>query len=143
MLTIFIAITYAVFNYNAVCHSNAISDMLQIIHSTSDIGSFDWVLILIWDIALFLYFTFNALGAFYCFRQTFFKKHQILSIAIILLAVLVLSLLSSFDIYSGILFAQNIMCYFVVIPQYLLPILIFIFSFKLKRRKNDKVYLEK
>lgn len=143
ILTIFIAITYAVFNYNAVCHSNAISDMLQIIHSASDIGSFDWILILIWDIALFLYFTFNALGAFYCFRQTFFKKNQILAISIILLAVFVLSLLSNFDIYSGILFAQNVMCYFVVVPQYLLPILIFIFSFKLKRSKNAEIYLEK
>ena len=143
LVAIFIAITYSVFSYNAVCHSNAISDMLQTIHSTSDIGSFDWILILIWDIALFLYFTFNSLGAFYCFRQTFFKKNQILSIGLILLAVFGLSLLSNFDIYSGILIAQNIMCYFVVVPQYLLPVLIFLFSFRLKRSKNAKVYLEK
>lgn len=144
VLIFFIAVVYSVFKYSAICHSNSISDMLQVMPSVSDIGNFDWVLILIWDIALFLYFTFNSLGAFYCFRQTFFKKNQLLSIGIILSLILFLSMLSNFDINRGILIVQNYLSYFCLFAQYLLPLIIFVFSFKLKRSKqNVKVFVEK
>lgn len=143
IVVFFMSIVYAVFDYNASTHSNAISDMLQIIPTASDIGNFDWILILIWDIALFLYFTFNALGAFYSFRQTFFKKWQNLTISAIMLLVLVVNVFTNFDIHNGVIFVQNYVWYFCLVVQYALPILIFLFSFKLKRRKHAEVYLEK
>lgn len=140
----FIAVVFAVFNYNTVCHSNAISDMLQITPSASDIGSFDWVLILIWDAALFLYFTFNSLGAFYCFRQTFFKKWQLLSISLILVSILGLNLFTNFDINTSVTIIKSYLWYFCFFAQYILPFVIFLFSFKLKRRAlNAKVCMEK
>lgn len=143
LITFFIAVVFATFKNNAVCHSNAISDMFQVLATGSDIGNFDWVLILIWDMALFLFFMFNSLGAFYCFRQTFFKKCQLLSISIILLGVFLLNVFNSFDIHNSITFMQGSASYFIIFAQYILPIFIVIFSFILKRRKNAKVYLEK
>lgn len=143
LVAVFIAITYSVYSYNMVCHSNAISDMLQIIQTSSDIGSFDWILVLVWDIALFLFFTFNSLGAFYCFRQVAFKKKQLLSISLILIAIFLICLFTNFDIHNGVIFVQNYLSYILLVPQYLLPILIFICSFKLKRRKNAQISLEK
>ena len=144
ILSFFMAVVYAVFKYSTICHSNSISDILQVMPTASDIGNFDWILILIWDIALFLYFTFNSLGAFYCFRQTFFKKNQLLSICIILTLILVLSMLSNFDINRGILIVQQYLSYFCLFAQYLLPLIIFVFSFNLKRsKKNVKIFMEK
>ncbi|MBQ9792513.1 MAG: GerAB/ArcD/ProY family transporter [Clostridia bacterium] len=143
LTTFFISVVFATFKNNAVCHSNAISDMVQVLATGSDIGNFDWVLILIWDIALFLFFMFNSLGAFYCFRQTFFKRWQLLSISIILLGVFLLNVFNNFDIHNGIIFMQGIASYFIIFAQYILPVLIVFFWFVLKRRKNAKVYLEK
>ena len=143
IVVFFIAIVYAVFDYNTATHSNAISDILQIIPAGSDVGTFDWVLILIWDIALFLFFTFNALGAFYSFRQTFFKRWQLFTISFILALVLLINILTSFDIHNSIIFVQNYAWYFCFAMQYVVPILIFLFSFRLKRSNNAKVSLEK
>lgn len=143
VVAFFMAIVYAVFDYNATSHSNAISDILQIIPASSDIGNFDWVLILIWDISLFLYFTFNSLCAFYSFRQVFFKKWQLFTITAILLLVLGVNLFTSFDIHNSVIFVQNYAWPFLFIIQYVVPIIIFLFSFKLKRRDNAKVFMEK
>ena len=143
LVAFFIAVVFATFKNNTVCHSNAISDMVQVLATGSDIGNFDWILILIWDIALFIFFMFNSLGAFYCFRQTFFKKWQLLSISIILLGVFLLNVFNNFDIHNGIIFMQGFASYFIIFAQYILPTLIIVFWLILKRRKNDKIYLEK
>lgn len=143
VVAFFMAIVVGAFDNNASTHSNAISDMLQIAPAASDLGNFDWILILIWDIALFLYFTFNSLGAFYCFRQTFFKKWQLFTISAILTLVLAVNLFTNFDIHNGVVFVQNYVWYFCLSMQYILPFFIFLFSFKIKRRQDVKVYLEK
>lgn len=139
VVTLFVAVSYAVFSYNAVSHTNAISDIIHVLPSTSDIGSFDWVLILIWDMNLFLYFALNCLGAFYSFRQAFFKKWQGAVIFGILFLVFILSLLSNFDIIFAINLAKNYFWYFCIPIQYGLPVLLLIFSYKVKRRKANEI----
>jgi len=144
LVAFFLATTYGVFNYSTVCHSNAISDLLQTLPSPNDIGSFDWALVLIWDIALFISFTLNALGAFYCFRQTFFRKNQSLALIIILGLVLIANVLNCFDVYSSIVFTKDYLVYFCLPVQYLLVIIVFAFSFKIKKEaKNVQISLEK
>lgn len=130
---LFLAVSYSLFNYNSITHTNAISDTLQLLPSISDIGSFDWVMVLIWDICLFLYFTLNVLGAFYCFRMCFFKKWQMVSVFIILASVLAICLLLNFDVILSVNIARDYVCYFSMFIQYFLPLILFVFSFKIKR----------
>lgn len=140
----FTAIAYSLFNYNSVTHTNSISDVLQVLPSISDIGSFDWVMVLIWDCALFLFFTLNILGAFYSFRQVFFKKNQLLSVFIILAIMLACCIAINFDIFGAINLVRGYGCYLSFAVQYVLPIILFAFSFKIKRRAPDaKATLEK
>lgn len=139
-VALFLAVSYSLFNYNSVTHTNAISDTLQLLPSISDIGSFDWIMVLVWDICLFLYFTLNVLGAFYCFRMVFFKKWQMVSVFVILASVLTICLLLSFDIISSINIARNYLCYYSIFIQYLLPIILFLFSFKIKKQSTKKQF---
>lgn len=144
IVVFFTAIAYSLFNYNSVTHTNSISDVLQVLPSISDIGSFDWVMVLIWDCSLFLFFTLNILGAFYSFRQVFFKKHQLMCVFIILAIMLACCVAINFDIFGAINLVRDYGCYFSFAMQYVLPVILFIFSFKIKRRDvNAQATLEK
>lgn len=136
LVCFFIATSYALFSYNSVSHTNTISDVLQVLPSTSDIGSFDWLLILIWDIALFLLLTYSILGALYCFKNVFFNKYPVAVTIALLLLILIPSLLINFDINTGINFVKDLASYFCLFVEFVIPILMLIFSFKIKRRKN-------
>ena len=135
LITFFIATSYALFNYNSVCHTNTISDMLQVLPSTSDIGSFDWLLILIWDISLFLSICLSVYGAFYCFKKVFFKKFSILILSLLLLSILIPSIIINFDINTGINFVKQYASYFCLAVEFALPVLMLIFSFRIKKRE--------
>ena len=143
VLCLFVATFYAVYDYNTVCHSNAISDMLQILPSTSDLGNFDWILILVWDTALFLYFSLSVLGALYCLKQIFNTNKEGVLIVVILSVVLFASILINFDVFGAIKIAKEYLKYFCIGVQYVLPLLIFGFSFLIKRRRDDKAFAKK
>ena len=137
LISAFYLFFYCTYNYNSVCHSSAISDILQVIPSNSDIGSFDWVLILVWDIALFLDLTLNTFAALYCFKKAFFNKFPAIITTLILLAILVTSLIFNFNIYITIRVSQNYLWIFNVIVQIALPLLIFIVALFKRREKNE------
>ena len=139
LVSFFIAASYSLFSYNSVTHTNSISDVLQVLPSTSDTGSFDWLLILIWDIALFLSIILSFLGAFYCFRQVFFKNQIFIATIILLLIVLIPSIVINFDINTGINFVKDYASYFCLGIEIGLPVLMFVFSFKIKGGQNKNV----
>ena len=101
-VVVFVAIFYSVHNYNTICHTNAISDMLQTMPLSSDVGSFDWILIILWDISLFLFFTMNVLGAFYCFRMSICDKFHIPVAVMLVVLVYVANRVVNFDIYFSV-----------------------------------------
>lgn len=135
-ITFFIAVVYSVFSYNTLSHTNSISDILQVLPSISDLGGFDWVLILIWDVALFLYFTLNVLSAFYCFRQIFHNINQQVVAVGILAIILGSNLLTHFDIIHNIEIGQKYLLYFCMPVQYGLPLLFLIISLFIKNTKK-------
>ncbi len=138
MMTVFMMIVFSVFSYSTVCHTNSISDIMQILPSSSDIGGFDWIIILIWDIGLFLYFTLNVLGAFYCIRQVLPKFNQQIIVCILLAIILGANLFSHFDIIHTVEIIKQYVSYFSIAMQYAFPILFLLFSFFNKSDKNAK-----
>lgn len=139
LLTLFYVLFYATYNYNCICHTNAISDMLQVLPSVSDIGSFDWILILIWDIAFYLCFAINTLGAFYSFRQALFKKWQTFVSIFVAGAVFVANYILSFDTYISVGIVQNYLWIYSVVVGLGFPFVIFIFGIFKKGVKNGQV----
>lgn len=137
VITLFFLVFYATYGYNVVCHTNAISDILQVLPSVSDIGSFDWILILIWDIALFLCITLNFFGAYYSFRHAFFKKFPLAISIFIALLIFLVNYLLKFNVYISISFAKNYLCYFSIFVGFILPLLIFIVGLIKGGKKNE------
>lgn len=135
----FVAIFYSVHNYNTICHTNAISDMLQTMPLSSDVGSFDWILIILWDISLFLFFTMNVLGAFYSFRMSICDKFHIPVAVILVVLVYVANRIVNFDIYFSVNLVQKYFWQVSLGVQYGLPLIIFLFAlFKKPKENADK-----
>lgn len=132
----FVAIFYSVHNYNTICHTNAISDMLQTMPLSSDVGSFDWILIILWDISLFLFFTMNVLGAFYCFRMSICDKFHIPVAVILVVLVYVANRVVNFDIYLSVNLVQKYFWQVSLGVQYGLPLIIFLFALFKKPKES-------
>lgn len=138
-ITLFDAVFYFTYNYNSVCHTNAISDIMQFLPSVSDIGSFDWILIMIWDVALFLDLTLSALASMYCFKNAFTKKGELIVAGIVLLLILLFNYLITFNVYLTINIAQNYLWIFIALMQVALPLIMLIFAlFKNKKKEVNK-----
>ncbi len=138
IIATFYAVFYFTYNYNTVCHINAISDIMQFLPSVSDIGSFDWILILIWDIALFLDLTLNTFAAVFAFSQVFTKKGSAIVATIILLVILLINYLLNFNVFMSMLIFRDYLWYYNVLVQGGIPLLLFIIGL-CKRRKKDEV----
>jgi len=138
LIAAFFAVFYAKFNNSSVCHTNAVSDLTQSIPSMSDIGSFDWVLILIWDVALFIFYALNILGAFYSFRQVVCKCNQLFVVCGIALTVFFIVYFNDFDIFFAVNFNLKYFRYPCLFVQFALPALMFVVAlFKRRKIKNE------
>lgn len=140
LLTIFLAIVYSVFSYATVCHTNSISDIMQVLPSSSDIGGFDWVIILIWDISLFLYLTLNVLSSYYCIKQIMPKINKTVLVCLLLIIILGSNLLTHFDIIHNVEIGKKYIVYFSSFMQYGLPVLFLVsaFIYSLKNGRKAK-----
>lgn len=137
LITLFHALFYFTYGNNTICHTNAISDIMQFLPSVSDIGSFDWILILVWDIALFLDLTLNIICGMYCFGVVFIKKWSAIIACIIFLGIIVLNYLMSFNIYLTIFLAQTYFLPFIIFMQGVIPLIVFVFGLFKRRQKNE------
>lgn len=138
LIIAFFAVFYAKFNNSSVCHTNAISDLTQVSPSMSDVASFDWILILIWDIALCIYFSINILGAFYSFRQICCGFNQFFIVCGIIVTVFLIVYLNHFNISFAVYFNLKYFKYPCIFIQYALPVLIFsVGLFKRNKEKNE------
>lgn len=137
LLVVFYAVIYSRYSYNIISHTNSISDILQVQPSSSDIGNFDWVLILIWDICLFIYICLNTISASSCFKEAFYPIKQIYVSMFLCLAIFLVNFFARFNIYSFVNLAENSLMYYSIALQYILPLIIFVFALFKKRRTNE------
>ena len=136
-ITVFYMVAYARYSYNIIGHTNSISDILQVQPSSSDIGNFDWVLILIWDICLFLYFALNLICASYSFQSAFVKMKQTYVSIILCVAIFLVNYFLQFNIYIFVNLAQENLLYYSIAIEYVLPLIVFFGTNYRKRRKNE------
>lgn len=143
LISAFFAVFYAKYNNSSVCHLNAVSDLTQSIPSMSDVGSFDWVMILIWDVALFIFYALNALGAFYSFRQVVCNCNHLFVVCGIALTVFFIVYFNDFDIFFAVNFNLKYFKYPCLFVQYALPAFIFVGGLFKRRKIKDEVSLAK
>ena len=142
LITLFHALFFFTYGNNTICHTNAISDIMQFLPSVSDIGSFDWILILVWDIALFLDLTLNVISGMYCFVAVFTKKGSVIVAGLIFGAIIVLNYLVSFNVYLSIYIEQTFLVPYLIVMQGGVPLFVFVAGL-IKRRKENEVSLAK
>ena len=135
-ITLFNAVFYFTYNYNTVGHTNAISDIMQFLPTVSDLGSFDWILIMIWDIALFLDLTLSAIAGMYCFSCVFGKKAELIVAGVVLLLILIFNYILTFNVYLTIGIAQKYLWAFLAIMQVALPLIMFVIGLLQKGGDN-------
>ena len=137
ILTLFYTIVYSRYGYNTITHTNAISDILQVQPSSSDIGSFDWVLVLVWDSALFVNFLINAHGFAFCTRAVFEKFSPRFTAILLCALVFCVTYFLKFNIYLFISFAQNFLCYYSAFVQMVFPNILFV-MYLIKKKPKPK-----
>lgn len=142
LVTLFHALFFFTYGNNTICHTNAISDIMQFMPSVSDLGSFDWILILVWDVALFLDLTLNVISGMYCFGTVFTKKGSVIIAGLIFGGIVVLNYLVSFNVYLSIYIEQTILVPFLITMQGGVPLLVFVAGL-IKRRKENEVSVAK
>lgn len=138
LIVCFYVIVYARFGYNTITHTNGISDVLQVQPSSSDIGSIDWILILVWDISLFVNFLLNAYGVTFCMKTLIPKMSQLATSIVVASAVFAVNYFCQFNIYLFVELAQKYMCYYSAVIQGVLPNIFAVFTF-FKCKKRDKM----
>ena len=136
----FILLFIATFSGNAINHNNAISDVVQILPTNSDLGGFSWILTLVWDMALFVYFSILIFAANDLFRNVFYKKYTWITVAIVCFFVLGLNLVVGFDVQKMIQFVTTICVYPALIIQYAIPTIFLLFLFRLKEKRKWNIY---
>lgn len=132
----FILLFISMFGENAINHKNAISDIVQILPSNSDLGGFGWVLTLIWDMALFVYFSILIYSINDLLRNVFYKKYTWITIFISCAFVFGITMFVGLDIQKMIEFVTTICVYPALIIQYAIPTIFLIFLFRLKEKKR-------
>ena len=139
LIVCFYIIVYARFGYNTITHTNGISDILQVQPSSSDIGSIDWILILVWDTALFVNFLINAYGVTFCIKTLLPNISQFAASIIVASAVFVINYFGKFNIYVFVEIAQKYLCYYSAFVQGVLPNLFAVFTFFKSKKKNKSL----
>lgn len=138
LIALFYAVFYFTYNYNSVCHINAISDIMQFLPSVSDIGSFDWILILIWDIALFLDFTLSVMLVNFLFCEVFnIHKYKIIVTIVSLIIIVAFNYAINFNIFLSMTIYRDYIFAFNILIQAGLPVLLFIFGTAKRRKLNE------
>lgn len=132
----FIVLFMSIFGSSSIIHNNAICDVVQVLPADSDIGNLGWILILVWDMALFIYFSIMIITSLETFRGIFTKKLPWLSVCIILSVISGAMLIIGFDISKAVNFFMDICCFPAIALQYVLPLIFLIFTFRLKEKKQ-------
>ena len=126
MVGFFILVFYCLFDYSAVYHRNAITDIMQVIPRNSDIGSLDWIVTLVWDICMIIYMCLMFFASTKTCQQTFNIKHKWLSIVIVFVVLAASVFVTKFDAAMLIQYASEYLFYFHYVVLVVIPIVMLI-----------------
>lgn len=134
VVALFYFIYYCMFGFNAGNYTNALADTITVLPGNTDIGGITWLIILAWAIAVFLYLAVMAYGTTFCFAEAFGKKLKPYIAFVVIAVTIGVSVALNFDIARLVIFSLDYLKYFDWAMQYLLPVVLLIFSFRLKKR---------
>ena len=139
MLLTFIlhGVFFSVFKYSAFMHNNAASDVITASNSFSSIGRIDIISVIVIMFLSFFQLSYYNIAFSASFSAIFPKGNKIFSTVIYDLAFILLLYFVITDYTKAFVVDFNILPYFAVLLQYIIPILCLIGSFFIKRRVNE------
>lgn len=143
-VSLFVMVFYCLYDYSAIFHKNAITEVMQVIPRSSDIGSLDWVITLIWDASMIIYMCLKFFASTRVFKFTFCIKKDWINILLVLIFMAVLVYLTKFNMSIIIEYSTKYIKYFYYVVSFLLPIIMFIIAiFKKPLQKVKKQIKER
>ncbi|PKK95988.1 MAG: hypothetical protein CVV59_00810 [Tenericutes bacterium HGW-Tenericutes-4] len=135
IVIIFVFCFYSTFNVISPQKTLAMCNLLQNMSGTSVFSKLDWLFVSFWSLGLLFNIILFSYATFAFFKKLF-PKLQIKLSAIILVALLFLVLLyNNFQVSSFYPFIKNA-SYFILVLQYIIPILLFMLFYKSKTGGN-------
>ncbi len=136
IVSVFILIFYCLFDYSAVFHRNAITDIVQVIPRNSDLGNIDWIVTLVWDITMIIYMCIMFFASTKMCKDVFCIKQKWINIIIVLALIGVIVFLTKFDVARIIKYASGYVYYFYYTVAFVLPIIMLLIA-TIKRGKQN------
>lgn len=136
IITLFYLLYTALFSYNASNYGQSNSDMISILPQSSDVASIYWLVAVVWCIAMFLYCIVFGACSQYCIQEAVGTKYKWQIGVLICVIVLAVSVGLNFDISKLIKIGKEYGKYYDYIVQFAIPILLLIFSFRLKSDRS-------
>jgi spore germination protein KB len=138
LVSFFFLVFYCVFETDTINNKEAITDVLRVLPQNSDVVNVNWVITLLWQLALLVYICLYSYIS-RIFLEGLFNFHNAkVSVPIVLMLVLASLLVINFDMSKLLFFLVNYAKYFAILCHYVLPVIIFITSLFRLRRKNEK-----
>ncbi len=140
LVSVCILIFYCLFDYSAIFHKNAITDVMQVVPRNSDIGSLDWVVTLIWDASMVIYMCIMFFASVKTCQSTFSIKKDWINILIVIVLLGAIVLVSKFDVARIIRDVSGMFRYFYYVVSWVIPIVMFIIALcKSKEAVREKL----
>lgn len=137
---VFVSIFYLIYNcihgVNGAIYNNSLSDISSILSHNGEAGGVIWIIIMIWCLAIFLFMCISSFCASFCLKEAITNKRGWIIDLILTLGVLGCSYLLNFNVsqVAKIFIAYG--KYLSLTVQYAIPLLLLIFSYRLKAVKH-------
>ncbi len=135
IVTFFFFIFFCIFESDTLNNKEAIVDILKVLPQNSDVGNINWIITVMWQVALLVYICLYTYITRMFLEELFSFDKARISIPIVLALCLAGLLAINFDVNSFLLIATEYIKYFAIVCQYILPAVVAI-GVALKRRKK-------
>ncbi len=138
-VTAFYVVFYCLYGNGAVVHNNAVSDVIQVLPLSADIGRLDWVIVLVWIYAIFVALILLIYLSSQCFDWVIASPSKWIGISVSIALLIASILIFNYDIAKIIVFDAQYAKYLAIATQYVVPIFMLIFSFRLNKKGDKKL----
>lgn len=126
-------IFYCLYGNVAISYTNTVTDVIQVLPPSADVGRIGWLVVLIWTYGLFIEFLLLLHCGAASIEAVITTPNSLAGNIIMLLLCFGSIFVFKFDITVIIRLITEYGSYFAIVMQYFVPLLMLIMSFRLKR----------
>ena len=126
-------IFYCLYGNTSIAYTNTVTDVVQILPPTADIGRVGWIVVLVWAYGLFMELMLLMTSGALSIQSIVETPHNVLGNSIMVIMCFISIFVTRFDMTLVIQIVLDCLTYFAIGMQYLVPLLMLVFSYRLRR----------